>query len=165
MSREEEYIIEEFLTQLCEIRSRYAEFLQSSGYTDRFSDAEKHQHLLDFRDFVFHGNSNFDFYRPYSAEDKNRLLNSPQFHALISIRNVLFSEKDSLVDTPLYTLYAPYLRAIIAGLESMEIQIKTEDFISFVLYLDLMNNIVRCEEVLAFAQNIPTIQKDPAFDD
>lgn len=165
MSREEEYIIEEFLTQLCEIRSRYAEYLQSSGYTDRFSDAEKHQHLLDFRDFVFHRNPNFDFYRPYSAEDKNRLLNSPQFHALISIRNVLFFEKDSLVDTPLYTLYAPYLRAIIAGLESMEIQIKTEDFISFVLYLDLMNNIVRCEEVLAFAQNIPTIQKDPAFDD
>ena len=153
MSREEEYIIEEFLTQLCEIRSRYAHCLQSSGYTDRFSDAEKHQHLLDFRDFVFHGNSNFDFDGPYSAEDKNRLLNSPQFHALISIRNVLFSEKDSLVDTPLYTLYAPYLKAITAGLESMEIQIKTEDFISFILYMDLMNNIVRCEEVLTFAQS------------
>lgn len=165
MSREEEYIIEEFLTQLCEIRSHYSEYLQSSGYTDRFSDAEKHQHLLDFRNFVFHGNSNFDFNRRYSAEDKNRLLNSPQFHALISIRNVLFSEKDSLVDTPLYTLYVPYLRTIIAHLQSMEIQIKAEDFISFILYLDLMNNIVRCEEILAFAQNTPTIQKDPAFDD
>ena len=159
MSREEEYIIQEFLTELCEIRSHYAEYLQSSGYTDRFSDAEKHQHLLDFRDFVFHGNSNFDFHRRYSAEDKNRLLNSPQFHALVSIRNVLFSEKDSLVDTPLYALYAPYLRNIIAGLESMEIQIKTEDFISFVLYLDLMNNIVRCEEILDFARTSQPYKK------
>ena len=156
MSREEEYIIEEFLTQLCEIRSRYAEFLQSLGYSERFSDAEKYQHMLDFRDFVFHGNSNFNPNERYSVEDKNRLLNSPQFRTLASIRNVLFSEKDSLVDTPLYTLYAPYLKAIIAGLESMEIQIKTEDFISFVLYMDLMNNIVRCEEILDFAQSIQT---------
>ena len=156
MSREEEYIIEEFLTQLCEIRSRYAEYLQSLGYNKRFSDAEKYQHMLDFRDFVFHGNSNFNPNERYSAKDKNRLLNSPQFLALASIRNALLSEKDSLVGTPLYTLYAPYLKAITAGLESMEIQIKTEDFLSFVLYMDLMNNIARCKEVLAFAQSIQT---------
>lgn len=166
MSREEEYIIEieEFLAELYEIRSYYSGYLQSSGYNKRFSDAEKYQHMLDFRDFVFHRNSNFNPNERYSAEDKNRLLNSPQFLALVSIRNALFSEEKSLADSPLRDLYTSYLKAITANLESMEIQIKVEDFLSFVLYMDLMNNIARCEEVLAFARNSSTMQKDPTSD-
>lgn len=164
MSRGKEYDMIQFFTQMQRERHASRGLLESIGYNRRYSEEQKHQHILDYIDLIFQGG-------PVSVspqlveKDRLKILSSTEYISLKTRRNNLFTQKKDFMESPLLHLYDIYLARLGRSWDSFKRQITVSVLPSFVIYLDVRNNLDRCEELIAFVQNTPITQKDPAFDD
>lgn len=161
--RGEEYDMIPFFTQMQRERHTSRSLLESIGYNSRYSEEQKHQHILDYIDLIFQGGP-VSISPQLVEKDRFKILSSAEYISLKTRRNNLFTQKKDLMQSPLLHLYDLYLLRLERSWDSFKRQITVSVLPSFIIYLDVRNSLDRCEEILAFAQNIPTIQKDPASD-
>ena len=161
--RGEEYDMIQFFTQMQRERRISRSLLESIGYNGRYSEDQKHQHILDYIDLIFQGG-------PVSVspqlveKDRFKILSSTEYISLKTRRDNLFTQKKDLMRSPLLHLYDLYLERLARGWDSFKREITVSVLPSFIIYLDVRNSLDRCEELMAFARNSPTIQKDPTSD-
>ena len=164
LSRGKEYDMIQFFTQMQRERHASRGLLESIGYNRRYSEDQKHQHILDYIDLIFQGG-------PVSVspqlveKDRLKILSSAEYTSLKTRRNNFFVQKNDLTGSPLLPLYNLYIERLSRSWASFRREIMVSVLPSFVIYLDVRNSLDRCEELTAFAQNSLTVQKDPAFDD
>ena len=154
----------QFFTQMQRERRISRSLLESIGYNSRYSEEHKHQHILDYIDLIFQGG-------PVSVspqlveKDRLKILSSAEYISLKTRRNNLFMQKDDLIGSPLLLLlHNLYLERLARGWDSFKREITVSVLPSFIIYLDVRNSLDRCEELMAFARNSSTIQKDPTSD-
>ena len=117
MSRGERYDMIQFFTQMQRGRRISRSLLESIGYNSRYSEEQKHQHILDYIDLIFQGG-------PVSVspqlveKDRLKILSSTEYVSLKTRRNNLFMQKDDLIGSPLLLLYNLYLERLARGWDS-----------------------------------------------